>query len=200
MELHYSEPRFQMPYWGRFAVRLLTYAGGAFFVAIALVLCFSEMIEFRVIAYLILILALYYLLRIGRSARPISKVSDKHRNIAEYLSPAGYRKVEIALDKTALEQSDFTLNLFNELLKKSKADDEFKAKVESRRKRLSRPQTKAELTEIMNKLMQRAFDEAKAAGADSIAPSHLLLALLKGDFPEILKTFEIFGHKPTDAL
>lgn len=210
MDFHYSEPRFKMPYWGRFAIRLLTYAGGAVVIAGGCVLFLSDIVPLKAISILICVLSLSYLLRIGKSQRSLKKASEKNLNIAEYLSPAAYREVEVALDRTALEESDFTLNLFGELLKTAHARkaisgigvsaDEFIAKIDSRRKRLSRSQGRDEMTRIIISCMALAFEDARGRGADSITPSHLLRALLKGEFPEVAKTFEIFGHKSSDLL
>ena len=62
-EFFYTEPRFAIPYWGRFAFRLLSYAGGAFAVAVGLVLLLSDIVPLKAAAILIGILVLYYLLR-----------------------------------------------------------------------------------------------------------------------------------------
>ena len=210
MERHYSEWRLTLPYSGRFALRFLTYGGGACLVAAGLILSFSEIWPLRAVSLLILISFLFYLLTIGLPWQSLKKVSDAERNVAIYTAPETYKILEIALDRTALDHSYFSLNVLAELLKSIDCSKklsalgiepaEFSAKVESRRKRLISEHSKAETLAVINKLMVAAFEEAQAAQAKAIRPSHLLRALLKSGLPEIVTTFEIFGRTPADML
>lgn len=199
-----------MSYGARFSLRLVKYAGSALLVAAGIVLSLADDNILRAIGILLLIFFTSYFLRINKPRRSLKKVSTKHGNIAAYLAPEAYRKLELAIDRTATNKSDFTLNLLSELINTAAvkktlttmviAPAEFSAKVEDRRVRLARAQTKEGILKIISGLMLAGFAEAKVGEARSITSGHLLKALLKSELPEVVKTFEIFGHRPADML
>lgn len=117
-ELYFEDPRLRMTTFGRFTVRVVGGVAYAALVAAALTAVFSDVSWLKWLgAFLVLVVA-DRMFHSGKGDVPLSDLPEKGRvNLLHYVTPAALRIVERAHERSALKNTDFFMEVANELLR-----------------------------------------------------------------------------------
>src|SRR3989338_11641745 len=110
LKLYFKEPRLEMTVFGRFVVRLITYAAFGVCSITFLVLIASELSWLRSIGILMGLFLVDRLLSARGADRSIESLLWNHRgmNLAWFMSPIAFRILEKSFDQALMQNEDFS--------------------------------------------------------------------------------------------
>lgn len=182
---YYRDPRLTMSVPGRFIVRLATYGGYGIAVVGGLVLWLSDAPPLHALGSLTMLFLLSRLFALQKPERALSRVSARHANCAEYLSPEAFRVIETSLDRAALRGGDVQLYMLRTLVERPeikqtlvRLDIDVAVFIDKLEKQIA--ETVHEKTDrerqvvVMQQLVVAAFMKARAHYGAAIEPHDLL--------------------------
>ncbi|MBI4193144.1 MAG: ATP-dependent Clp protease ATP-binding subunit, partial [Candidatus Colwellbacteria bacterium] len=207
----FDEPRLTMSPVGRLGLRI----GASIFYGATIagtgVLIASDVRSLRALGILLALFLTDRLVHISRARRTLVRLPEGAVNVADYLSPPSYRLIESCYELARVLQEPLGLVLASRLARRRDivhALERMDVNLGAFSVSLSRvrEESKVEPGEAnageVTRIVQAAFNRARAASAPSIAPRHLFAAacLVSEDLQRLLSTFEVAPADISHAL
>jgi ATP-dependent Clp protease ATP-binding subunit ClpC len=206
-EFHFDDPRLRMTVAGRMLVRVISYV--SYFVLFVATFMFLLSYDIRALFYFGLFLLLVdidILVHHGEGDMPISELpKDGKINLAGTMNEAAFNVFERAVDRAAITQKSFLLELTSRLfempqiqngLRRLDVDPKaFKTKLETLMEEPAAPENYLAMVEP---LAVHAFASAVSAGHDFIKPADIFSALPAMENERLDRLFSLFNIEEGD--
>ncbi|MBI5079660.1 ATP-dependent Clp protease ATP-binding subunit, partial [Candidatus Wolfebacteria bacterium] len=211
--LYFSEPLLTAGAVNRFLVKLTIYCFYAILAVSAAIFLLSDISRLFWTGVLFLLFLVDRLLHFGQAERSLLDLNggaERKINIADYLTPAGFKAMEKSFDENVFIGGNFYLYLMkflvenrdvNEALLRMDVDvDRLTEKTENflKNQPLPRSKTRNDLIGQAEILLKKAFELAMVSGEKYIEPRHIFSALSFIEDQEIKRLLNLFSVDPAD--
>ncbi len=206
-EFHLDDPRLRMTVAGRMLTRVVSYV--SYFVLFVATFMFLLSYDIRALFYFglfLLLIDIDILVHHGEGDTPISDLPKNGKvNLAGTMNQAAFNVLERAVDRAAITQKSFLLELTSRLFEMSQIQDglrrldvdpkAFKAKLEAL---MEEPAAPENYLAIVEPLAAHALVSAVSAGHDFIKPTDLFSALPAMENERLNRLFSLFNIEEGD--
>src|SRR3989344_2677456 len=208
--IYYHEPRLEMTTAGRLLVRVIASASYGLLGAAAIILALSDIRRLQSLGALLALFLIDRALHIGKAEKSLGKLSESGRvNSADYFTPASYRLIEAAYERSSIAQGNFILEMLRLLTERREIQaglkrmdvplKDFSVKIdEYLKKPVTEKRSKEDLRKEISFLATAALGQALASRSAAIEPKDLFAALTKVKDKEVVKIMQLFNVSDGD--
>jgi ATP-dependent Clp protease ATP-binding subunit ClpC len=208
-QIQFFDPRLFMTTGGRSFVRIVGNVTYGILLAMIIGFFIADVLWLRSLGMLFVLFLLDRFLHRGQPKQFFDREEEiTSLNVVDYITPATYRMIEIAFERSSIMGGSFSLHLMKllgerrdiktGLIRLGVPYEAFLEKIKNSLRAENIPLDKQEILTLINDIGVAAYKDARKNGDNFVQTKHIFTALIAIKIPEIIALMKLYHVKPLD--